>query len=37
MDPTHTHPGQLDACRARGMRIDFYDPHGDRYGLPTYP
>ena len=37
MHPTHTHPGHLDACRARGIWIDFYDPDGDRYGLPTYP
>ena len=37
MDPTHTHAGHLDACRARSIWIDFYDPDGDRYGLPTYP
>ena len=37
MDPTHTHAGHLDACRARGIWIDFYDPDGERYGLPTYP
>ena len=27
----------LEACRARGMHIEFYDPDGDRYGFPTYP
>jgi hypothetical protein len=27
----------LDRCRRRGMRIAFYDPDGERYGLPTYP
>ena len=29
--------GYLDAQLGRGMFIDFYDPDGDRYGLPTYP
>ena len=37
MHPTYQHVGHLDACLARGMRIDFYDPDGDRFGLPTYP
>ena len=27
----------LDQLQARGMHIDFYDPDGRRYGLPTYP
>jgi hypothetical protein len=27
----------LDQLQARGMHIDFYDPDGSRYGLPTYP
>jgi hypothetical protein len=27
----------LDQLRARGLHIDFYDPGGSRYGLPTYP
>lgn len=27
----------LDALGARGMHIQFYDPDGHRYGLPTYP
>jgi hypothetical protein len=27
----------LDKLQARGLHIDFYDPDGRRYGLPTYP
>jgi hypothetical protein len=27
----------LDAIRGKRMRIPFYDPDGERYGLPTYP
>ncbi len=27
----------LDQLRGRGMYIEFYDPDGARYGLPTYP
>ena len=27
----------LDRLQQRGMHIDFYDPDGSRYGLPTYP
>ena len=27
----------LDALRGRGIRADFYDPEGARYGIPTYP
>jgi hypothetical protein len=27
----------LDQLGSRGMHIDFYDPDGSRYGLPTYP
>jgi hypothetical protein len=27
----------LDGLQQRGMYIDFYDPDGSRYGLPTYP
>jgi len=28
----------LDECISRhGMFIDFYDPDGTRYGIPTYP
>jgi hypothetical protein len=30
--------GQLDRIRQeRGIFIQFYDPDGERYGLPTYP
>ena len=27
----------LDQLQARGLHIDFYDPDGSRFGLPTYP
>jgi hypothetical protein len=28
----------LDDCQTRlGMYIEFYDPDGDHYGMPTYP
>jgi hypothetical protein len=27
----------LDHCQHRGMRIPFYDPDGQHYGIPTYP
>lgn len=28
----------LDDCQRRlGMHIEFYDPDGERFGLPTYP
>ena len=27
----------LDGARARGIYVEFYDPDGTRYGLPTYP
>jgi hypothetical protein len=27
----------LDRCRERGVHVRFYDPDGDRYGIPTYP
>ena len=27
----------LDQLQQRGMHIDFYDPDGSHYGLPTYP
>jgi hypothetical protein len=27
----------LDQLQQRGMHIDFYDPDGSRFGLPTYP
>jgi hypothetical protein len=27
----------LDDLRGRGFFLEFYDPDGERYGLPTYP
>lgn len=27
----------LDGARTRGIHVEFYDPEGTRYGLPTYP
>ena len=27
----------LDGARSRGIHVEFYDPDGRRYGLPTYP
>jgi len=27
----------LDGARSRGIYVEFYDPDGTRYGLPTYP
>jgi hypothetical protein len=27
----------LDQLAQRGLHLDFYDPDGSRYGLPTYP
>jgi hypothetical protein len=27
----------LDQLQTRGLHIDYYDPEGSRYGLPTYP
>lgn len=27
----------LDGARSRGIYVEFYDPEGRRYGLPTYP
>ena len=29
--------GHLDYCLSKGMYIEFYDPDGTRYGIPTYP
>ena len=42
MHPTHLATGSrrvgyLDHLAARGTFIDFYDPDGERYSLPTYP
>jgi hypothetical protein len=27
----------LDAIKCKGIYIEFYDPDGSRYGMPTYP
>ena len=27
----------LEGARVRGIFLEFYDPHGRRFGLPTYP
>jgi hypothetical protein len=27
----------LDGARSRGIYVQFYDPDGCRYGIPTYP
>jgi hypothetical protein len=27
----------LDGARHRGIYVQFYDPDGSRYGIPTYP
>jgi hypothetical protein len=27
----------LDGARTRGIYVQFYDPYGTRYGIPTYP
>jgi hypothetical protein len=27
----------LDGARTRGIYVEFYDPDGRRYGIPTYP
>jgi hypothetical protein len=27
----------LDGARSRGIYVQFYDPYGNRYGIPTYP
>jgi hypothetical protein len=27
----------LDGARSRGIHAEFYDPDGNRYGIPTYP
>jgi hypothetical protein len=32
-----TRVGHLDHCLARGLYLEFYDPDGTRYGIPTYP
>jgi hypothetical protein len=43
MQPTHAQntaprvPELDDAMFAKGIYLDFYDPTGDRHGIPTYP
>ena len=27
----------LDGARSRGIYVQFYDPDGRRFGIPTYP
>jgi hypothetical protein len=28
---------ELESARGRGWHVTYYDPAGDRYGIPTYP
>ncbi len=35
--PLHRRVPVLDGARSRGIYVEFYDPDGARYGLPTYP
>lgn len=42
MNPTHArtstrHVPTLDRVAERGIFLQFYDPTGDRFGIPTYP
>jgi hypothetical protein len=43
MHPTHAQntpsrvPELDDVVFAKGIYLEFYDPTGDRYGIPTYP
>jgi hypothetical protein len=42
MQPTSSLPASrrvpvLDRARHRGIYVQFYDPDGRRYGIPTYP
>jgi hypothetical protein len=32
-----THVAALDAITRKGTYIEFYDPDGSKYGIPTYP
>jgi hypothetical protein len=34
---TSTRVAYLDDLSGRGFFLEFYDPDGERYGLPTYP
>jgi hypothetical protein len=35
--PSTRHVPTLDGARLRGIYVQFYDPDGRRYGIPTYP
>lgn len=35
--PNPMHNPYLDTLVALGTHVEFYDPDGNRYGLPTYP
>jgi hypothetical protein len=35
--PSARRVATLDGARSRGIYVEFYDPDGTRYGLPTYP
>jgi hypothetical protein len=35
--PVNRRVRTLDGARARGIYVQFYDPDGRRYGIPTYP
>lgn len=35
--PSNQRVPVLDGARSRGIYVEFYDPDGTRYGLPTYP
>ncbi len=35
--PSHWRIPTLDGARSRGIHVQFYDPDGRRYGIPTYP
>jgi hypothetical protein len=42
MQPSSTLPASwrvptLDGARSRGIYVQFYDPDGRRYGIPTHP
>ncbi len=37
LDPGNRRAGYPGQLTARGMYLAFYDPDGERYGLPTYP
>jgi hypothetical protein len=35
--PFNRRVATLDGARTRGIYVQFYDPDGRRYGIPTYP